>query len=68
MIPVASIRESLEIFAGELEAVIRELPELEGHGGADVWRASPVSVRAIETPRDTSGCPPGRQDPATMCR
>jgi hypothetical protein len=28
--PVASIREGLEIFAGELEAVIRELPELEG--------------------------------------
>ena len=33
MIPVASIREGLEIFAGELEAVIRELPELEGQGG-----------------------------------
>jgi hypothetical protein len=26
VIPVASIREGLEIFAGELEAVIRELP------------------------------------------
>jgi hypothetical protein len=25
--PVASIREGLEIFAGELEAVVRELPE-----------------------------------------
>jgi hypothetical protein len=27
---------SLEIFAGELEAVIRELPELEGQGGGGV--------------------------------
>lgn len=35
VIPVADIRESLEIFAGELEAVIRELPELEGQGGGD---------------------------------
>jgi hypothetical protein len=33
VIPVASIREGLEIFAGGLEAVIRELPELEGQGG-----------------------------------
>jgi hypothetical protein len=30
VIPVASIGEGLEFFAGELEAVIRELPELEG--------------------------------------
>jgi hypothetical protein len=29
VIPVASIREGLEIFAGELEAVTRELPELK---------------------------------------
>ncbi len=36
MIPVASIREGLEIFAGELEAVIRNLPELEGQGGGGV--------------------------------
>lgn len=36
VIPVASIREGLEIFAGELEAVIRELPELEGQGGGGV--------------------------------
>jgi hypothetical protein len=36
MIPVASIREGLEIFADELEAVIRELPELEGQGGGGV--------------------------------
>jgi len=26
----------MEIFAGELEAVIRELPELEGQGGGGV--------------------------------
>jgi hypothetical protein len=36
VIPVASIREGLEIFAGGLEAVIRELPELEGQGGGGV--------------------------------
>jgi hypothetical protein len=36
VIPVASIKEDLEIFAGELEAVIKELPELEGQGGAGV--------------------------------
>jgi hypothetical protein len=36
VIPVASIREGPEIFAGELEAVIRELPELEGQGGGGV--------------------------------
>ena len=36
VIPVASIREGLEIFAGELKAVIRELPELEGQGGRGV--------------------------------
>lgn len=36
VIPVASIREGLEIFAGELEAVIRELPELEDQGGGGV--------------------------------
>jgi hypothetical protein len=36
VIPVASIREGMEIFAGELEAVIRELPELEGQGGGGV--------------------------------
>jgi hypothetical protein len=35
VLPVASTREGLEIFAGELEAVIRELPELEGQGGGD---------------------------------
>ena len=35
MIPVASIREGLEILAGELEAVIG-LPELEGQGGGGV--------------------------------
>jgi len=36
VIPVASIKEGLEIFAGELEAIIKELPELEGQGGGDV--------------------------------
>jgi hypothetical protein len=36
VIPVASIREGLEIFAGELEAVIREPPELEGQDGGGV--------------------------------
>jgi hypothetical protein len=29
-------KEGLEIFAGELEAVIREPPELEGQGGGGV--------------------------------
>jgi hypothetical protein len=38
VIPVASIREGLEIFAGELEAVIREPPELEGQGGGGVYK------------------------------
>jgi hypothetical protein len=38
VIPVASIREGLEIFAGELEAVIREPPELEGQGDDGVQR------------------------------
>jgi hypothetical protein len=36
VIPVASIREGLEIFARELEAVIRGLPELEGQDGGGV--------------------------------
>jgi hypothetical protein len=36
VIPVASIREGLEIFAGEFEAVIREPPELEGQDGGGV--------------------------------
>jgi hypothetical protein len=36
VIPVASIREGLEIFAGKLDVVIRELPELEGQGGGGV--------------------------------
>jgi hypothetical protein len=53
--PVASIREGLENFAGELEAVIRDLPELEGYGGGGVERQCPF-VR------------PGRsqQEPARM--
>jgi hypothetical protein len=36
VIPIASIREGREIFAGELATVIRELPELEGQGGGGV--------------------------------
>jgi len=36
VIPVATFREGLEIFAGEREAVIRELPELEAQGGGGV--------------------------------
>jgi hypothetical protein len=52
---VASIREGLEIFAGELEAVIRELPELEGLGGCGVYRQSHLAKFDLASTRRGRG-------------